>query len=332
MENKELVLVSCSGGFDSSCTLAILQLAGYQNLMAVHFMYGHRGQAAEKQAIHKVTKELNIPLKIFNLEPIYDEMDVNSISMLANKDSKIITGTEEGLKSTAAWHPARNLLFMNMMIALAEAEIMKHNYSKVYLAGGFLQLTESATYPDNTPYFADACLRAAQYGTLVGNRLKPLYCLSNLMKYEQFALIKEFELEHVYKHTISCDRPIVKCENARIRTTVRPDGMEEKDWVIDSVPHNCSKDGLPACGSGLLSYWASKMVGLDDMKIRRFYEVDDAQYKAYRPAHMNFESKKIVDIDNIIDRILLPKEKIDYLRHRLDMKYQLERDDKIRND
>ena len=186
---KELVLVSCSGGMDSSTTLSILKLAEYENIRAVHFKYGHRGEECEETAITNVCKVMEIPLTVFDISENYKAMGVEDISMLANKDSKIITGTEAGLKTTAAWHPARNLLFMNYMIALAESEIMRNHYDTVYLTGGFFQLTESATYPDNTSYFVDACLNAAKYGTLIGNRLKPLYGLCNLMKSEQYVLI-----------------------------------------------------------------------------------------------------------------------------------------------
>jgi 7-cyano-7-deazaguanine synthase in queuosine biosynthesis len=309
MSEKELVLVSCSGGLDSSITLCMLKLSGYSNILPVHFKYGHRGQLAEEMAIKNVCKELNLSLKIFDLQNLYKEIDVESISMLANKNSKIITGTSEGLKTTAAWHPARNLLFMNCMIALAEAEVMKHNYDKIYFAGGFLQLTESATYPDNTPYFADACLKAAQYGTLVGNRFKVLCCLSNLMKFEQFVLIKEFGLQNVYRHTISCDRPVVEtpaCDHTLINY-ISPESH-------DSVACNCMKNGIPACGSGLLSYWASKMVGMDDMKIRNFCEVYDPDYKAYMPEHLLKSFSKTSDINEIIDRILFPPDKLDNIR------------------
>lgn len=309
MSEKELVLVSCSGGLDSSVTLCVLQLAGYKNIIAVHFKYGARSQLAEEIAIKNITKKLNISLKIFDLEPIYNEIGVQEISMLANKNSEIITGTAKGLKSTAAWHPARNLLFMNMMITLGEAEIMKHNYEKVYLCGGFLQLTESATYCDNTPYFADACLRAAQYGTLIGNRFKPLYCLSNLMKFEQFILIKEFELEDVYKYTISCDRA----------------------QVVNGVPCNCMKDNIPACGSGALSRWAASMVGMNDMELRSFYTVDDPGYEAYVPKHLSQNLKKNPDIYDIIDRILLPEAERNYLRYLIDEKEQLRRDELVRD-
>jgi len=289
---KDLILVCCSGGFDSSMTLSVLKLAKYENVIAVHFKYGHRGQDTEEIAIKNVCKELDIPLRIFNLETIYNEINTDDISMLQNEDSEIITGTGGALKTTAAWTPGRNLLFLTIMGTLGEAECMRHNYDNIYLAGGMLQLTESSVYSDNTPYFLDAVLGALKYGTLIGNRFKPLYGLSNIMKSEQYYLMDQLDLFDIYKNTISCDRP----------------------KVIDGIPHNCMKNNIPACGSGLLSYWSSKMIGLNDMEIRNYYEVDDPNYEAYVPHHMKNGITKNPDINDIINRILLPEDKLNNLR------------------
>ena len=180
-----------------------------------------------------------------------------------------------------------------LMATYAEAEVMKHDYETVNLLGGFLNLTESGSYPDNSEYFLDSALNLFKYGTLIGDRIKPMYGLSNLMKSDQFALIKAFKMDHIYSNTISCDRP-----------TLSDDG----------VPMNCSKNGLPACGSGLLSYWASKMVGMDDMKMRNFYEVED-DYVPHRPKHMDNGVVLEKDVLKIIDRILIPEDKKDRLKN-----------------
>jgi 7-cyano-7-deazaguanine synthase in queuosine biosynthesis len=305
MANKELVLVCCSGGFDSTLTTCVLKKSGYENIICVHFKYGHRGQDAEEIAIQNVCAKLEIPLRVFDLESLYKTMDTTDISMLQDKDAEIVTGTTKGLKTTAAWTPARNLLFLTIMGALGETECMKHDYGTIHLAGGMLQLSESATYPDNTPYFFDAVKGALKYGTLVGDRFKPLYGLSNLMKHEQYQLMRDLDLVDIYKHTISCDRPIVK--DILIHSV---NGVD----IVEHQPRNCSKDGIPACGSGLLAYWSSKMIGMDDMKIRNFYEVDDPDYIAHIPKHLANKEVKESDINSIIDRILLPQDKLDRLK------------------
>jgi 7-cyano-7-deazaguanine synthase in queuosine biosynthesis len=290
---NDLCLVAASSGLDSTLTLSILKLAGYKNIISCHFSYGHRGGDAEKLAITKICSLLDVPLKIFDLTSIYKEIDKES--MLTNPLTKITTGTEEGLKQLDAWVSGRNMIFLSVMGALAEAETIKNNYSKIYLLGGFLSLTESGHYPDNSEYFLQTFLEHAKYGTLIGNRLEPLYCLSNLMKSELFVLIKYFHLENIYSETISCDRPIVK----------------------DGKSYNCSKEGIPACGSGLLSYWGAKISGVEDK--RRFYEVNDPEYKAYIPDHLKEGFVRCSDINNIINRILLPEDKLENLRKNLDL-------------
>ncbi len=101
-------------------------------------------------------------------------------------------------------------------------------------------------------------------------------------------VIKEFKLEHVYKYAISCDSAVIK----------------------DGVPCNCMKDGIPDCGSGLLSYWGSKMIGMDDTKIRNFYEVDDPDFKPLIPKHIQENKQVTYDIHQIIDRIQLPANRL----------------------
>ena len=288
---KELCLVSCSGGLDSTTTLAMLKLAGYENIIACHFDYGCRSGEAEKIAITNICRELNIPLKIFDISDLMKSIDTSS--MLMDRNAKVTTGMADDIKSTAAWVHNRNGLSMNIMAAFAEAQVFEYNYDKILLLGGWMQLTESGIYPDNSEYFTAAAMKFFKYATLIGNRMEPCYGLSDLMKKEQFALIKEFNLIDAYKHAISCDRA----------------------KVIDGIPCNCMKDGIPACGSGLLSYWGSKMVGMDDTKIRKFYEVDDPEFKPLVPEHLD-HSYETYDIHQIIDRIHFPKDKLDNL-HKL---------------
>lgn len=444
LDDKELCLVSCSGGLDSTLTLATLKKAGYQNIIACHFKYGHRGQDAEEIAIKKVTEKLDIPLKIFDIEE--NMRNIDKSSMLIDENCDITTGTSDGLKQLDAWVNGRNMLFLTYMATFAEAQVMNYGYKKINLLGGMMQLTESGcivdcennkvltsknkyvfpsevkkgdqllsfnfdskklenttvqkvfhtihdktyklkltpdqscvdfkkeqfvsceqpyyvkgkgpvrtdqlevgdilysfrecvsiqsmseatlpqnnwivesleiiegkqeminfycepnnnffineilthnSYPDNSEYFLQSCLDMFNYGTLIGNRIKPMYGLSNLMKSDQFMLIDAFNLYDIYYHSISCDRPIIQ----------------------NGIAKNCSKDRIPACGSGLLSYWGSKLAGMDDMNLRNFYEVEE-DYEAYVPQHMENSKPLSKNIREIISRILFPVDRKEVL-------------------
>ena len=301
--SKDLVLISCSGGMDSSCSLMMTQLAGFQNIVACHFLYSARGQESEELAITTICKKLNITLKVFDLGNIYKQLDSESISMLQNKNAPITTGTSDGLKTVHAWHPGRNMLFMTILASFAEAEVMKNNYDNVYIMGGWLQLTESGTYPDNSEAFTNSCFNMFKFGTLIGNRLKPLYGLCDLMKSDQMYLIKYFNLFDIYKHTISCDRPFID--------------LDERG---DKIACNCSKNGKPACGSGALSYWAGKMVGMNDMELRHFYPVNDKEYELYEPSHLKENKILEKNIHNIIDRIHFSEDHLNVLRKKIELK------------
>lgn len=284
-DTKEKVLVSASGGLDSTTTLAVLSSAGY-DVTAVHFKYGHRGEGAEELAINNICSILGIQMVTFDISNNMKILD--SKSMLVNSDHKITTGTDKDLKTTIAWTCFRNGLFITYMGALAESLIINEEYTKVYLTGGFMNLTESGVYPDNSERFINAFSKFVKFSSIVGTGIEPLYCCSNLLKCEQYFLLNKMGLlDKLGRWMVSCDRPIV----------YNGECVEGKGVM------NCSKNGIPACGSGLLSYWAAKLAGIEDP--RNYYEVDDEEYVAHE--HIEDLEVKDLDIHKIVDKLLIPE-------------------------
>jgi len=327
-KDEELCLVSASGGLDSTMTLWALKNAGYKNIIACHFKYGHRGQDCEKKAIRNICNYLDIELKMFDVETLFKS--INTTSMLIDEGAEVTTGTN-GLKDVDAWVCGRNMLFMSIMASYAESLVMKDGYSKINFLGGFLNLSESGVYPDNSEYFIDSCLNMFKYGTLIGNKIQVNYGLSDLMKSDLLYLIKYFELYDLYNMTISCDRP--KLVEKPLNPEKHKEYLDALSYLknvhnldlgdgTEMVPCNCSSNGKPACGSGALSYWAAKMVGLDDMKLRNFYDIKDPNFKLFEPDHM--KSNKILekDINQIIEKIKFPKDKIENLKKLIKMSEQ----------
>lgn len=280
--SKERVIVSCSGGLDSTTTLCALKYAGYE-CFPVYFHYGHRGDDCEYKAIKTICDKLNLPLLDYNLD-IVQQID-NGI--LTDNKKDIQTGTEQYTKSTYAWTIFRNHFFMTTMGALAERMILDNKWDRIYITGGFLQLSESGSYPDNTERFVKAGLDFFKY-SITGTRIHPLYGLCNLLKWEQLALLKELGLLDLTRYCISCDRP----------------------RMIEGLPCNCAlvneKGNLePACGSGRRSWYSTHLAGVTDLK--QYYILNKDELKDYTPYSITNKNLSPInyDINTIIDKLYI---------------------------
>ena len=295
-DNQFCTLVSASGGLDSSTSLAALK-AAEMNPVAVHFKYGHRGQDAEELGIKKISDILGVKLIIIDIEDNIKNID--DYSMLTNSNHEVTTGERKDLKTLAAWTCFRNTFFLTYMGAYAERFIVKDRYDFVYYTGGFMNLTESGVYPDNSERFIQAFSDLTQFGSICGKRIIPLYGLCNLLKVEQYILLNELHvLKKIFPWLVSCDRP-----------KVISDGKMD-----ELLPANCcaknKHTGLvePACGSGRLAWWAANMAGFKDC--RTFYEIKE-DYDLMTK-EINYKVKH--DIDNIIDKLMIPENNKEILR------------------
>ncbi|RLB67491.1 MAG: hypothetical protein DRH04_07905, partial [Deltaproteobacteria bacterium] len=271
-KDKECVLVICSGGIDSSLTAYVLKLVGY-DVRLVHFDYGQRGEEAERLAVQKLSKKFGIPLYLIKEKDYYKSLD--SKSMLLDKKVEVSTGKVDDIKSTIAWVPVRNLLFLVKTLGIAETLILKNGYKKVWIAGGFAQLSEEGFYPDNSERFINSFLEVAKFGSLVGKKIGFLPVFKDIMKYEEWILGSA--LNFPFEYTVSCDNPIVKGDKIFLCTD---------------------------CGSTRLSMFAAKMAGVKDP--RKFYTIKKDSKDLLE---LKAKTVKERDVNEIIDRLVLPEEK-----------------------
>lgn len=245
--NKSKFIVMASSGVDSTTTLAYLKRTMNVDVMALHFLYGSRSQEAELHAVKKICEMLDVELMVLDIQKTYET--VKEASLLLDENIRVNTG--ENLKTTDAWVPNRNALFINNAVTLAESLILKNLYSDVFITGGYPNIAEEAFYPDNSQRFVDAVINTTKFSTLPGSRNKIRWYnpFQNLNKTEELILMKSIE-EYLYGLTVSCDSP----------------------KILDGRVYQCRKGAYAACGTGRESQRACAKAGITDT--RSYYEVE----------------------------------------------------------
>ena len=272
-------IVLASGGIDSGLTAWVLRELGY-DVMLLHFDYGQKGEEAEKWAVTKLSQTSGMELRVVDLKNIF----AGDTSCLIDKSLEIKTGTNEYLKTTEAWSSNRNQLFLSIATTFAEQEILKHNLEKVYISGGFYNLTESSIYPDNSEFFAKTFFDNVEYSAITGTRIKPLSVMRNVMKAEEWILGKA--LNFPFSITVSCDQPLHS-----------PD--EDKVYL-------CRQ-----CGSTLLSMWGAEMAGVSDPRLFYDREFD----KPLMEKRFSGKTKNL-SYEDVVNRLELPEGDIQKLLER----------------
>jgi len=171
---KKKVLVVASGGLDSTVAATKLIRDGY-DVTLIHFNYHHKAEEKEREAVRKISEYLNVPLI---------EINTNLFKMIGH--STLIRGGgeivkdrkgEEGAEFAHEWVPARNLIFLSVALAVAEA------YGFDAIASG-INLEEAGAYPDNEMEFIRMLQKLSPYATGPNKKIDVLMPVGNLVKHE----------------------------------------------------------------------------------------------------------------------------------------------------
>jgi 7-cyano-7-deazaguanine synthase len=171
---KKRVLVVASGGLDSTVAATKLLRDGYEVIL-LHFNYHHKAEEREKEAVRNIANYLNVNLIEINT----DLFRIIGHSNLLKGEGYIVKnrGGEEGAEFAHEWVPARNLIFMAVAIAIAEA------YGYDAIASG-INLEEAGAYPDNEMEFIRLLNKLSPYSTGPNKLVEILMPVGNLMKHE----------------------------------------------------------------------------------------------------------------------------------------------------
>lgn len=169
-ENKRVVVIA-SAGLDSTVVASMLVTKGYE-VCLLHFLYDCRAEGKEAVAVQKIAGHLNCSHKFMTVP--YKHMAGDSPLL---DGSRGIAGPVAGAEYAHEWVPARNLVFLSLAVAYAEA----NGYEAVALGNN---LEESGGYPDNEEEFTTLLDSAMPYAVQNGKMMRVLAPVGNLMKHE----------------------------------------------------------------------------------------------------------------------------------------------------
>ncbi|MBX3462472.1 MAG: 7-cyano-7-deazaguanine synthase QueC [Planctomycetes bacterium] len=157
-----------SGGLDSGVAAAWFQRqAGHRLAACLYFDYGQRAARREQEAARRLASRLASPLLQIEL-PWLGTLARQAGSRLVPGTGPLPEGTAavpgDATSAAAVWVPARNVVFV--AIAAAHAEALPADC----IVAGF-NAEEAATFPDNSAAFVAACESALALGTRRGIRV-----------------------------------------------------------------------------------------------------------------------------------------------------------------
>lgn len=151
--NSSRAIVLLSGGLDSATALAIARSKGYE-CRALAFDYGQRHRHELLAAAHVAAHLGNTPLTIFPL----NLRAFGGSALTADIDVPDFT---ERADIPITYVPARNLVFLSIATALAEAT----NAHAIFIG---VNAIDYSGYPDCRPEFIAALEHAIALGTKIG--------------------------------------------------------------------------------------------------------------------------------------------------------------------
>ena len=153
-------------------------VSGGYDVELLHFSYGCHATSNELHAVNNVADSLGV--KLNTIETDFFKRAGGSTLVVENPDSSdqsVISNGEAGAELAHEWVPARNLVFLSLATAFAEAR----GFDYIVLGGN---LEESGAYADNE-YSFQRDFEALLPGALnLGHQVRLLIPLGNLMKRE----------------------------------------------------------------------------------------------------------------------------------------------------
>ncbi len=192
------VLVSCSGGLDSSIlTMLLVEKYGPNKVVALSYDYNQK-QKVELQKAAALCKKLGIQHQI---------LDLSILGEIARPMCANIGGTEVemptivdvlGSPQPPTYVPFRNMILLSLTMSAAEVAKASHVFTG-------LQVHDVYGYWDTSQEFVDAMNKVASQNRT--HKVEITAPFSHLSKTEELMLCQEMGKLDLLKHTITCYNP-----------------------------------------------------------------------------------------------------------------------------
>lgn len=220
-------IILFSAGLDSSVTLGLAQEAGIRIEQALCFDYGQRAAEAEWRQARALAGHFGLRLKRIELPWLGD---ITATALSSRSEEALPEVAVDQLDSISSvtlasaakvWVPNRNGLLVNIAGAFAD----RFGYDEILT--GF-NAEEAATFPDNTPQFAEAISRSLAFSTQVQPKVKSYVQHLNKVEILREAVRLQVPIDRLWSCYDSGDRHCGKCEScSRLRRALTGGGHPE---------------------------------------------------------------------------------------------------------
>lgn len=225
-------IILLSSGLDSSVSLALALEAGIEVKQALTFDYGQQASELEITRSKALAAHYQIPFESIQLPWL---AKITQSALIKGSEQTIPTVKQAELdqiisvtlnSAKQVWVPNRNGLFINIAAAYAD----QFNYSLILMG---LNAEEAATFPDNTPQFAQAATHSLAFSTRVQCQIKSEVQHLNKIEIFQEAIRLKVPLQHIWSCYRSGPKHCGLCESCnRLQRAAEASGHINKLDVL----------------------------------------------------------------------------------------------------
>lgn len=255
-ESKKRAVVIISGGLDSTTAATIASdNPDIEEITLLNFRYKCHAQEKEEQAVKDVCEALQkrhpekkILLKYFDTD-LFEK--IGGTTLIGDNENEISKGYE-GVETRNQWVPARNLVFISLIVAYVEA----NNIGKIYLG---LNLEESGLFPDNSTIFYEDLNRVLNHASPICPEI--INPLGNYMKH--MIVNEAYKIKAPIDKAWSCYHGKYKYQCGNCGPCVMRRKSHEINEIKDNIKY-MDEEILSMIENGKFSYENLKEIGIND--------------------------------------------------------------------